>query len=178
MYIMWPWPLLYQGVNLSISSLNCFNNIKIKDISHMFANCLTSQINDWVKVINIYYFSINETDILLLASLSLCCLAGLLIFLLIFFLQLIDSLFKQKLEDDKKPLFIHIRRLGEGQYDVNVNLKIIFFNEGERSKVYWTLCYEMVFPRDFLVLIKHCNHLIKFTISFSLSCLVLNVAIY
>ena len=148
MYIMWPWPLLYQGVNLSISSLNCFNNIKIKDISHMFAKCPTAQIDDcWVKVINIYYFSINETDILLLASLSLFCLAGLLIFLLIFFLQLIDSLFKQKLEDDKKPLFSDIWRLGEGQYDVNVKCQYVslrnnLFNEDERSKVYWTLCYE------------------------------------
>ena len=102
----------------------------------MFAKCPLTRLDDWVKVINVYYFSINEADILLMASLSLLCLAGLLIFLLIFFLQLIDSLFKQKLEDDKKPLFIHIRRLGEGQYDVNVNLKIIFFNEGERSKVY------------------------------------------
>ena len=124
MYIMWPWPLLYQGVNLSISSLNCFNNIKIKDISHMFAKCPLTRLDDWVKVINVYYFSINEADILLMASLSLLCLARLLIFLLIFFLHLIDSLFKQKLEDDKKPLFSHIWRSGEGQYGVNVNVSL------------------------------------------------------
>ena len=68
---------------------------------------------------HLLFFSIHETDILLFTSLSLFCLAGLLIFLLIFFLQLIDSLFKQKLKDDKKPLFNHIRILGEGQYDVN-----------------------------------------------------------
>ena len=42
MFTLRPWPLLYQGVTLSISILNCFSIIKIMGISYNQPDHITS----------------------------------------------------------------------------------------------------------------------------------------